>query len=185
MVPNVEAVRKHLFEEGIVAKSELLKLIKDITQVMSKLNTISHFFRQKVSPMSCDSGNQWWSSETYMGSITIWYTCSKRSSTRGKYPSKPRLSLWYFSTKLLFLGDYVDRGIFSIEVIIFLYCLKVSHDWKVIMNRWTSQEMSSSCEATMRAGPWPSISPSDRKCWASIGRNQSMTFSWSPSRQCP
>ena len=71
MVPNVEAVRKLLFEEGIVAKSELLKLIKDITQVMSKLNTISHFFRQKVSPMSCDSGNQWLSSETYMGSITI------------------------------------------------------------------------------------------------------------------
>ena len=42
MVPNLEAVRKHLFEEGIVAKSELLKLIKDVTQVMSKLNTISN-----------------------------------------------------------------------------------------------------------------------------------------------
>ena len=59
MVPNVEAVRKHLFEEGIVAKSELLKLIKDVTQVMSKLNTISHLFRQKASPMSCDLGNLW------------------------------------------------------------------------------------------------------------------------------
>jgi serine/threonine-protein phosphatase 2B catalytic subunit len=50
MVPNVEAVRKHLFEEGIVAKSELLKLIKDVTQVMSKLNTISHFFPTESEP---------------------------------------------------------------------------------------------------------------------------------------
>lgn len=31
-----------------------------------------------------------------------------------------------YRTKLLFLGDFVDRGIFSIEVLIFLYTLKVS-----------------------------------------------------------
>jgi len=40
-VPNLEAIRKHLHEEGSVAKSELIKLIKDVTQVLSKLILVS------------------------------------------------------------------------------------------------------------------------------------------------
>jgi hypothetical protein len=38
-IPNVDMVRKHLYEEGSVAKSELVKLIRDVTQVMSKLSS--------------------------------------------------------------------------------------------------------------------------------------------------
>jgi hypothetical protein len=35
-VPDLYTIRKHLFEEGSVGKAELIKLIKDTTQLMSK-----------------------------------------------------------------------------------------------------------------------------------------------------
>jgi len=30
-IPDLATIRKHLFEEGTVAKSELIKLVKDVT----------------------------------------------------------------------------------------------------------------------------------------------------------
>ena len=38
-------------------------------------------------------------------------------------------------TKMIFLGDYVDRGMYSVEVLIFLYALKLNYPKSIVMLR--------------------------------------------------
>lgn len=54
-------------------------------------------------------------------------------------------------TNLLFLGDYVDRGIFSLEVLVFLFCLKLNFPKQVIMLRGNHESRAMTEHFTFRS----------------------------------
>lgn len=55
-----------------------------------------------------------------------------------------------YSTNLLFLGDYVDRGIYSLEVCVFLFCLKINFPNAVIMLRGNHESRAMTEHFTFR-----------------------------------
>lgn len=54
-------------------------------------------------------------------------------------------------TNLLFLGDYVDRGIFSLEVCVFLFCLKINFPRNVVMLRGNHESRAMTEHFTFRS----------------------------------
>lgn len=64
--------------------------------------------------------------ETYTGELTSQFFDIREIFRLGGNPS---------NNKYLFLGDYVDRGIYAIEVILLLYALKVTYPNSVFLLR--------------------------------------------------
>jgi serine/threonine-protein phosphatase 2B catalytic subunit len=54
------------------------------------------------------------------------------------------------NSNMLFLGDYVDRGNYSIEVCIFLYCLKINYPDAVMMLRGNHESRAMTEHFTFR-----------------------------------
>lgn len=102
-VPNIEKLRKHLLREGHINKEDLCDIIKEATKIFKKEPNVIRL-REPVIIVGDIHGQ-------FYDLIHMFE----------KVVDQRNLA----NTNMLFLGDYVDRGNYSIEVAIFLYALKI------------------------------------------------------------
>lgn len=109
-IPNLQVLYDHLLREGKLIKSDLFNIITSFIEIVSK----------EPNVLILDDPI------TIVGDIHGQFYDIGKIIELGGNPS---------STKYLFLGDYVDRGMFSIEVITYLYSLKISYPKNVFLLR--------------------------------------------------
>ncbi|EGR31816.1 ser thr protein phosphatase family protein, putative, partial [Ichthyophthirius multifiliis] len=100
--PNWKQISDHLQKEGKIDKENLIKLIYECNRILKNEPNLL----QMSDPV------------TVVGDIHGQFYDLLKILEVGGNPSK---------TKYLFLGDFVDRGSFSIEVLILLYSLKINY----------------------------------------------------------
>ena len=100
-IPDLNILKAHLYNEGKVSKEDLILIVSKASQLLSREANLLEL----VDPV------------TIIGDIHgQFYDFLKVLDLAGKLPD----------TSYLFLGDYVDRGSFSIEVLLLLYSLKLN-----------------------------------------------------------
>ena len=109
-LPNWLLLKKHFEDEGRLAKSSALHLITHA----------SLLFRKEPNILILSDPI------TIVGDIHGQYYDFLKILEIGGNPD---------STRYLFLGDYVDRGVFSIEVLLLLYAIKINYPNNVYMLR--------------------------------------------------
>ncbi|KAI5966626.1 CNA1 [Candida theae] len=101
-LPNCEFIKDHFFHEGRLREEQAIKIVKQATQLLTaEPNLLS-----VPAPV------------TICGDVHGQYYDLMKLFEVGGDPK---------TTKYLFMGDYVDRGSFSIECLIYLYALKITY----------------------------------------------------------
>jgi serine/threonine-protein phosphatase 2B catalytic subunit len=110
LVPNWQILKNHLQKEGKVLKSDCLQITTQATKIFTQEPNLLEL----MDPV------------TIIGDI------------HGQYYdllSILELAGNLSNTKYLFLGDFVDRGCFSVEILLLLYSLKINFPTKVFLLR--------------------------------------------------
>lgn len=108
--PNWAALKNHLYKEGRINKSDLLLIVDMATRS----------FRQEPNLLQLNDPI------TIVGDVHgQFYDLVKLLEIGGSLENR----------KYLFLGDYVDRGAFSVECVLLLYALKLNYPQQIFLLR--------------------------------------------------
>ncbi|KAL6057444.1 Serine/threonine-protein phosphatase [Balamuthia mandrillaris] len=101
-VPDCEKLRQHFIREGRLSKADVMRIVEGASKL----------FRQEPNVLDVPQP------VTVCGDVHGQYYDLMKLFEVGGDPK---------DTRYLFLGDYVDRGYFSVEVLLYLYTLKICY----------------------------------------------------------